>query len=228
MNHKTEKTINFFQLNFETTPKLRWVAESDPLLSKLLMDEFLAKKNAYGAIECNSANSKLKCFNKRRTYGIVVRLSILNDFFQIRFFFKIASFSCGIIINYEELIKSEGLVVVSKFLESTINCLNDEVKYICYDNACHLSGVNEILKEKKFVIDRFHLQNHTQNKCQTIYNCKSYPELEGLNTEICEQKFQNISKLKHQLKHMNKHRFKFFFLEYINLSNLKQVLKSKK
>lgn len=140
--------------------------------------------------------------------------------------FKITSFSCGIIINYEELIKSEGPKLVSKFLETTINKLDSEIKYLCYDNACHLCGVNEALKEKIFVIDRFHLNNHTPSKCKTTHNCASYPELKGLNTEICEQKFQNISKLKHQMKHMNKQRYKFFFLEYINLSNLKETLKN--
>ena len=63
VNRKIDKTINYFQLNFETTPKLRWVPESDHLLSKSMIDNFLAIKNAYGANACNSAISKLQCFN---------------------------------------------------------------------------------------------------------------------------------------------------------------------
>lgn len=84
-----------------------------------------------------------------------------------------------------------------------------------------MAGVNETLKNKTFVIDRFHIKNHTQQKCKTDHNCENYPDLEGLNTEICEQKFQHISKLKHQVKHMNKQRYKLFFLEYMNLANTK-------
>jgi hypothetical protein len=49
-----------------------------------------------------------------------------------------SSYSCGIIINNEELIRSEGFMCVSKFIENTIKNLNDETKYICYDNAYHL------------------------------------------------------------------------------------------
>ena len=114
-----------------------------------------------------------------------------------------------------------------RFIDKTINALDDKIKYICYDNACHLSDINENLKDKIFVIDRYHLKNHKQSKCRTTHNCETYPELTELNTEICEQKFLPISKLKHQVKHMNKNRFQFFFLEYFNLANMKESLKLK-
>lgn len=138
------------------------------------------------------------------------------------------SFSCGIIINYAELIRSEGLHFVSHFLEKTINSLDDKINYICYDNACHLAGINEKLNDKIFVIDRFHLKNHKQSKCRTTHNCQTYPELGDLNTEICEQKFLHVSNLKHQVKHMNKQRFNFFLLEFLNSANTKETLKIKK
>ena len=143
-------------------------------------------------------------------------------------YFKITSYSCGIIINYAELIRSEGFEFVAGFLEKTIERLNNEIKYICFDNACHLYGVNEKLNDKTFVIDRFHLKNHKQMKCKTKHNCDSYVGLEDLNTEICEQKFSRMSRLKHQVKHMNKHRFNFFLLQFISLLNLKESMKWKK
>jgi hypothetical protein len=73
---------------------------------------------------------------------------------------KVSRYSCGIIINYEELIRSEGFMFVSKFIEKTIKNLDDETKYICYDNACHLFGVNNELKDTTFVIDRFHIKTY--------------------------------------------------------------------
>ena len=50
--------------------------------------------------------------------------------------------------------------------------LNDETKYICYDNACHLFGVNDELKDKAFVIDRFHIKNHKQTKFESSKKSK--------------------------------------------------------
>ncbi len=97
--------------------------------------------------------------------------------------------------------------------------MSDQIKYICYDNSCYLAEIDHSLKNKTFVNDRFHLKNHKRKKCQTIHNCDTYSDLQGLNSEICEQKFYKISKLKHQVKHMNKYRNKFFFLEILNLLN---------
>ena len=102
------------------------------------------------------------------------------------------------IINYFELNKSEGKRVVANFLEYTNNKLNNSIKYICYDDACHIAQLNDTLKDKIFVIDRFHIKNHVQKKCQTIHNCSSYPEFKNINTEVCEQKFSILSRYSHQ------------------------------
>jgi hypothetical protein len=50
--------------------------------------------------------------------------------------------------------------------------LNDETKYICEDNACHLFGVNDELKDKTFFIDRFYIKNHNQTKFESSKNSK--------------------------------------------------------
>ena len=73
----TIDTINKYQLEFESDTKLRWVSQEDPLLSKSLINEFLVKFNEYSS-KCNSAKSKLMCFNKRRTCGILVIKFIFN------------------------------------------------------------------------------------------------------------------------------------------------------
>jgi hypothetical protein len=86
---------------------------------------------------------------------------------------KVTTFSFGIILNHAELIRSEGLHLVSTFIEKTINALDDKIKYICYDNASHVSEINKNLNDKTFVIDRFHLQNHKQSKCKITHNCET-------------------------------------------------------
>jgi hypothetical protein len=65
-------------------------------------------------------------------------------------------FSCGIIINFLEMNKSEGNVLVTKFIERTNYILNDSIKYICYDNECHIASISEIL-DNKFLLSVFSL-----------------------------------------------------------------------
>ncbi len=167
------------------------------------MEEYWKKISNSKLTESSCEVSKeLKCVSKRRTSGILVTV-----------------FPCGTIINFMELNKSEGKILVSSFLKATDQILNNEIKYLCYDDACHIAGLNKsTLNQKTFVIDRFHIYNH-QNKCKTEYNCNNYPELDGINTEVCEQQFYLISRYKHQAKHMNKQRFNFFFIELFNLFN---------
>jgi hypothetical protein len=149
---------------------------SDPLLSVSLVDEFTSRENYPLTSTCNKTPDKLKCYSKRRTCGILVSI-----------------FPCGLIINMQEMNKSESNYLVSYFIEQTNRRLKNTIKYICYDNSCHISEINPALKDKIFVMDRFHLKNHKQAKCKSLHNCVSYPELTGLNTEVCEQKFYKFS-----------------------------------
>jgi hypothetical protein len=73
VGHKKEAHVNYFELAFESSPKKRWVEESDRRLGHFLIDEFLRKKHAMRNT-CNSAVSKVTCISKRRTYGILVSL----------------------------------------------------------------------------------------------------------------------------------------------------------
>jgi ribonucleotide reductase beta subunit family protein with ferritin-like domain len=61
-------------------------------------------------------------------------------------------FSCGLIINFLEMNKSEGNFLVSMFLESTNKMLDNSIQYICYDDACHINNLSDKLSDKIFVI----------------------------------------------------------------------------
>ena len=72
--------------------------------------------------------------------------------------------------------------------------------YIVYDNACKLQRfcenncnvnnpgdrVHKLLKNK-FVVDRLHIQGHTDPTCNAINHPDFFPGLNKLNTEVCEQ-----------------------------------------
>ncbi|RNA23177.1 hypothetical protein BpHYR1_037880 [Brachionus plicatilis] len=91
--------------------------------------------------------------------------------------------SCGLILHFNEIVKEESL---------------SSLQY----NACHLSEYidkhsDNISKELIFLIDRFHLRNHTRDTCRVFYSCDNYGELNDLNTQTCEQIFSDISRYKH-------------------------------
>lgn len=89
--------------------------------------------------------------NKRRTSGIIVGAT-----------------SCGLILSFDEMIKSESLSLVSNFLFKNMLLSKKSFKYCIYDNACHLSeyirnnvntdnGINNnLLIDTNFIIEFSH------------------------------------------------------------------------
>ena len=81
----------------------------------------------------------------------------------------LAVYSCGIIANFQEMVTDEGLTQVASFIRDT----GKFVKYVIYDNGCHLQkhlqnphyNYPQWMTEIRCFIDRFHIKNH-QNKCQ--------------------------------------------------------------
>jgi len=126
--------------------------------------------------------------------------------------------SCGIIINFDEMLRSESLEIVSDLIIKTNKLTDNKFKFAVYDNGCHLGELveskikNVFISDIKFVIDRFHQYNHTRNICKTKYSCDLYKELKDLNSEICEQKFSHLLKYKTISKHMGMYHYNFFYL----------------
>ena len=56
--------------------------------------------------------------------------------------------------------------VVANFIECTNNKINNSLKYICYDDACHSLELKESPKDKFFVIDRFPVKKEVSNSIQ--------------------------------------------------------------
>ena len=68
-------------------------------------------------------------------------------------------------------------------------------------------------------MDRFHFGNHIDEWC--IENCdpNKVRELDGVNTEVCEQLFRKVN-LHSNCKSMNKSRYFLFWLYNLDLHNL--------
>ena len=138
------------------------------------------------------------------------------------------SFSCGVIANFIEMPRSESLAIAKQSLIDT-NLLagTAQLRFAIYDDGCHLDssikadskkGLTK-LQDLKVCIDRMHINNHKKQRCKKIYCCDNYPELQQLNSQVCEQQFFLLSQYKHMTKHMPKHNFLFFFFVIFDLMN---------
>ena len=117
--------------------------------------------------------------------------------------------SCGIILTHFEMYTSESLSDIFTYLVDYFgNSPNkDDLVGIVYDRSCDLHPFLERLSKEgnsvatnyanlDFVVDSFHVQMHTQDKCiLKSEKCRYHPKLEryshvrNMNSEIAEQSF---------------------------------------
>ncbi|CAF1102745.1 unnamed protein product [Brachionus calyciflorus] len=213
-HQKNKKGEIIFHVKFNSAPKNRFIEKS-------IVEKWTAEYDAYIKNYNKTKTEKLSCilnkdlfFNKKHTAGITLGAT-----------------GCGFILNFKEMIRSESLKFVSKFLIETSNLSEkNQFKFCIYDNSCHLSeycqskienGETEysIFKETYFVIDNFHIKNHCRSKCTEKHSAKNFEELKSINTQICEELFSRISKSKHNTKHMGKNHFIFYYLVLFDSMN---------
>lgn len=118
----------------------------------------------------------------------------------------------------------------------------DRLKYVAYDRSCDLHPflcnsqrkgaylANFLLRNVKFLVDRFHVEGHTEPCCRPP--CDSDPvrgryhplhsdfdQIREANTECAGQSFKWLNKYKLILRNMKQYRFNFFLYTMINLHN---------
>jgi len=145
------------------------------------------------------------------------------------------TWSCGIILNICELHGSESLSQVYAALIALWLAIDYVPPYFFYDDACHLSkfSMNRDRRhpgkaskfqtwfaQTTFFVDRLHFKNHKDPWCkQHMDPALHYSELDGVNSQACEQLFAWMSKFKAVVRHMNEIRFKVFLLHMCHLHN---------
>ena len=91
----------------------------------------------------------------------------------------------------------------------------DRLRYVAYDRSCDLhpflgqEGVylaNFLLKNVKFLVDRFHVEGHTERGCYHPKN-KAFDEIRAANTECAEQCFKWLNKYKTIVRNMKQQFF---------------------
>ena len=112
--------------------------------------------------------------------------------------------------------------------------VNPNLQFIIFDKSCQLKehkdkhyNNDENTSDLIFLIDKFHLNNHTRSKCHKFHNISNHEELKGLNSQICEQTFRLVSRHKHCSKHFTKNHFFFYFFclfETMNKIRMEEIL----
>ena len=148
----------------------------------------------------------------------------------------LGAYPCGIVPLWDELFGSESISqVYGVFIEylSQLPALEmNRLTDLIYDDNCHLArfALNKSEKCKNDVtdffaknvrknVDRFHFGNHIDPWC--IDNCdpNKVRELDGVNTEICEQLFRKVNSHSN-CKSMNESKYFLFWLYNLDLHNL--------
>jgi hypothetical protein len=76
--------------------------------------------------------------------------------------------------------------------------------------------------QKKYCIDRFHRRNHTRPECKTTLSCShpvNQPFFENENTQVCEQLFSHLKKLKSMLRSISWPYSNIFYCLVFHLRN---------
>ena len=123
----------------------------------------------------------------------------------------------GALVEYVSYLSEEG---------------RDSLKNLIYDDACHLKkfAENDVKRRNlneytQFMgnipkyVDNFHFRNHTDAWCHAMCNPKDSRELDGVNTEACEQTFKWCNQFT-SVKGMNESHFWFFFTVVFDMHNL--------
>ena len=170
--------------------------------------------------ECNVYRDDLEDIHKNKGYGVLVTF-----------------LSCQIVIGFDESIRAEGMRRVTRHFIRMLQRNAEMPNDLVYDSACTLrlhwnrhfetaflqrSKHTEKLINMTIVIDRFHMKNHRRQMCQgemkadhPIHNGK----FNGINTELCEQYFNYLSRLKASLRTFNYPASSIFLLLLFHLRN---------
>ena len=146
---------------------------------------------------------------------------------------------CGIIVDACEMLTCESS---SQLFVQLLRLRCDsgvDFSYLGYDRSCEFEpflrnlskkgneGADILLENTEYLVDRFHIKNHTNPKC-VIANplCAYHPDLpkffgiQNANTECAEQCFSWLKKFKNTMKYMSKYKFLFFLKIIVNARNV--------
>lgn len=188
--------------------------------------------------ECDTTEEGCKKQNNLTSYATYNRTA--GMFYVFR--------PCGIRISHGEMLTSESCSDVFVLLIDIFGKVPDPelLRLIAYDRSCDIHPFIARLSREgneaasyyqnlKFVVDRFHVKNHTEKKCsldssECIYHpdLPQYSEYKNMNSEIAEQSFNILNKFKYITRKMSYSRRLLFFKFLDDTANTSIIMKKSK
>ena len=131
----------------------------------------------------------------------------------------------GITKGYSAYPKGEGQGLFTKPLMKRLpKHVKAAKRVFIYDNNCN---THKYLMRRypwrcrrwTFVIDRVHFKNH--KNCSSAYNMDSYKWLDGINSQVCEQKNNSLRKMSTSLAYMSFQNYLKTLTLFFTYTNLK-------
>ncbi|GAQ84248.1 hypothetical protein KFL_001820010 [Klebsormidium nitens] len=143
---------------------------------------------------------------------------------------------CGHMFPPLEMILSESTTLVHHYFMECFDRVEDLPEYAGMDDMCHwarfaASGgrpdmcakTKAFVEKVKKLVDKFHYsKNHVGKWCKENVSPFLYPELEGANMSVCEQRFKWFGKYRWLARNMNQRRFQFLLLILTKLDHLQR------
>jgi hypothetical protein len=174
--------------------------------------------------ECNIDRNPRFVNGKVRSYGIIYTM-----------------YNCGIVVDFLEINLSEQVYITLLHWTNMLKKINDLStipKVFIYDNACSVwiyfkkrfhdvetilpTTASSFLDSCDMYIDRLHQRTHTRPMCLKDRNINSRPDLDNVNTVICEQTNSWLKQYLNMLRNFSGERSKFYYLFLFHLLNCKR------
>ncbi|CAF1276353.1 unnamed protein product [Didymodactylos carnosus] len=177
----------------------------------------------YTDADCNVSRDD-RFMSRSTLYGILITL--LN---------------CGVIVSFEELYLCESTTRTLYHWIKTINNYSRSTtiimpRYWIYDNACGIlltfnarlrnqriiiTPAVKQLQNMRFVIDRFHMENHKRPIYKIKTNPNKYHDLNDVNTQACEQLNAKLKRYQNAFSSYTDPKSRIFYLILFHEFNCK-------
>jgi hypothetical protein len=173
--------------------------------------------------ECNINRNPRFVNGKVRSYGVIYTM-----------------YNCGIVVDFLEINLSEQVYITLLHWINMLKKINDLTiipTVLIYDNACsvwiyfknRLHNTNTItstcttsfIDSCDMYIDRLHQKTHTRPMCHTDRNISTRPDLDDVNTVVCEQRNSWLKQYLNILCNFSGQRSKFYYMFLFHLLNCK-------
>ncbi|CAF1567284.1 unnamed protein product, partial [Didymodactylos carnosus] len=187
-------SVTHAHLKFEDMPDCLPAEDiEENYFTEMILRSGTVKKIAYPRLSCTT----LKSIERRTNPNGYLRACG----------YSVVVTNCNVIVAFTELLRTETVKEFINLLCTIIRITPTISSFVFYDDMCHVikhiilhyntssktpirkTDAMDILYETKFLIDKFHFNNHQDKWCKEYLDYKNYPETDIMNTQAADSVF---------------------------------------